>query len=131
MALLLVGVSCATGGPEEAPPSSATTIATTTTTPPTTTTAASVPDKETRVDVVVREGQVVSEYRVEVPLGNRVALHFDSDTRLLVHIHGYDHEFRVEIGDTSAYEFEGNLPGIFEVEDHLTHRALFELQVSP
>ena len=89
------------------------------------------PDNVTVVSVVIREGKTVSEGRVEVPLGNRIVMQFDADARLLVHIHGYDRELPVEPGVVTQYEFEGNLPGIFEVEDHMTHRLLVELQVSP
>ena len=73
----------------------------------------------------------MGEDRVDVPLGNRISLRFDSDARLLVHVHGYDEEFSVEAGVVTVYEFEGDLPGIFEVEDHVTHRLLIELKVSP
>ena len=69
--------------------------------------------------------------RIEVPLGNRISLRFDSDVRLLVHVHGYDEEFSVEAGVVTVHEFEGDLPGIFEVEDHVSHRLLVELKVSP
>lgn len=73
----------------------------------------------------------MGEDRVDVPLGNRISLRFDSDARLLVHIHGYDEEFAVEAGVITVYEFDGDLPGIFEVEDHVSHRLLIELKVSP
>ena len=88
-------------------------------------------DELTIVDVVVREGRVVSEGRADVPLGNRISLRFDSDARLLVHVHGYDEEFVVPGGEVTTHEFQGDLPGIFEVEDHVTHRLLIELKVSP
>ncbi|MDE0132512.1 MAG: hypothetical protein OXQ32_09665 [bacterium] len=83
------------------------------------------------MEVTVRDGRAVGEDRVEVPLGNRVSLRFDSDARLLVHVHGYDEEFSVEAGVLTVYEFVGDLPGIFEVEDHVSHRLLIELKVSP
>jgi hypothetical protein len=83
------------------------------------------------VEVIIRDGRAISEGRVEVPLGNRISLRFDSDARLLVHLHGYDLEFSVEAGVVAVHEFKGDLPGIFEVEDHITHRLLLELKVSP
>jgi len=117
------------------PPSDTITSPTaTSTTGPTTTTTAStttLPDDVTVVEVVVREGRVASKDRVDVLLGNRISLVFDSDARLLVHIHGYDEEFAVEAGALTTYEIVGDLPGIFEVEDHVSHRLLLELKVSP
>lgn len=124
-------------------PAAATTIPLATTAPPptsqdptitlttTSTTATALPDDLTVVEVLVREGRVVSEDRVDVPLGNRISLRIDSDARLLVHIHGYDEEFSVAADVLTVYEFQGDLPGIFEVEDHVTHRLLIELKVSP
>lgn len=120
------GSSTSPGSVTDAPPTSATTIADVATT--TTTTQ---PENLTIVEVTVRDGRAVGEDRVDVPLGNRISLWFDSDARLLVHVHGYDEEFSVEAGVITVYEFDGDLPGIFEVEDHLTHRLLIELKVSP
>lgn len=116
---LLVAVACTADAGEDA--------VTSTTAPLTTTTPI---EDLTVVEVVVREGSVVSEERVDVPLNNRIVMQFDTDAPLLVHVHGYDHEFRVEVGVSTPIEFEGNIPGIFEVEDHLTHRLLVELKVS-
>ena len=120
------------------PPQSTTTTtldrgSTTSTTAPSTTTTSTttLPDDLTVVEVVVREGRVVSKDRVDVVLGNRISLIFHSDTRLLVHIHGYDEEFSVEAGVLTTHEMVGDLPGIFEVEDHVTHRLLIEMKVSP
>lgn len=113
---------------------------TTTTGPSTTTTALAITagptttafsDDLTVVEVVVREGRVVSEDRVDIPLGNGILMRFDSDVRLLVHVHGFNEEFSVEAGVVTAHEFDADLPGIFEVEDHVTHRRLIELKVSP
>ena len=118
--------STSPGSVTDAPPTSATTIADVATT--TTTTQ---PENLTIVEVTVRDGRAVGEDRVDVPLGNRISLWFDSDARLLVHVHGNDEEFSVEAGVITVYEFDGDLPGIFEVEDHLTHRLLIELKVSP
>ena len=147
--------STSPGSVTSASPTSATTLADVTTTtgepadttsttvaaPPTTaslstavipsTTTTTLPDDLTVVEVTVRNRRVVGEHRVDVPLGNRISLRFDSDARLLVHVHGYDEEFSVEAGVVTVYEFEGDLPGIFEVEDHVTHRLLIELKVSP
>ena len=106
-----------------------TTLTTGVTTPPATTTI--LPDDLTVVEVMVREGKALGEGRVEVPLGNRISMRFDSDAPLLVHVHGYDEEFSVEAGVVSVHEFDGILPGIFEVEDHVTHRPLIELKVTP
>lgn len=85
----------------------------------------------TVVQVTVREGRAVSDDRVEVNLGDMVSMRFDSDTPLLVHVHGFDREFPVEAGIAAVHEFEARIPGVFEVEDHLTHRLLVELQVNP
>lgn len=109
----------------------ATTATPTTQGPTTSTTTTTLPDDLTVVEVLVREGRVVSDGRVDVPLGNLISMRFDSDTRLVVHIHGYDEEFSVAEGVLTVHEFRGDLPGIFEVEDHVTHRLLIELKVSP
>lgn len=100
-------------------------------TPPTPDTTSTILDDLSIVEIIVREGRAVSEERVKVPLGNRILLRFDSDARLLVHVHGYDEEFSVEADVLASHEFHGDLPGIFEVEDHVTHRLLIELEVSP
>ena len=135
--LLLLAVACTSGAGEDevsstspgsvtaAPPTS---VTTTDAIPSTTTTT--LPDDLTVVEVTVRDGRAVGENRVDVPLGNRISLRFNSDARLLVHVHGYDEEFSVEAGVVTVHEFEGDLPGIFEVEDHVTHRLLIELKVS-
>lgn len=117
----------------------ATSQSTSTTVPPATTsstaaassTTTTLADDLTVVEVTLRDGRAVGGDRVEVPLGNRISLRFDSDTRVVVHIHGYDEEFSVEAGVPTVHEFVGDLPGIFEVEDHVTHRLLIELKVSP
>ena len=136
--LLLLAVACTSGAGEDevssTSPGSVTsaspTSATTADAIPSTTTT-TLPDDLTVVEVTVRDGRAVGENRVDVPLGNRISLRFDSDARLLVHVHGYDEEFSVEAGVVTVHEFEGDLPGIFEVEDHVTHRLLIELKVSP
>ncbi len=107
-----------------------TTPITSPTTAASSTTTTTFPDDVTVVEVTVRDGRAVGEDRVEVPLGNRISLRFDSDARLLVHVHGYDEEFSVEAGVVTVHEFDGDLPGIFEVEDHVSHRRLIELKVS-
>ena len=120
--------------PTETPTTSPTTQTTAVTTAVPTTVAATtttLPDDLTIVEVVIGEGKAISEGRVEVPFGNRILMRFDADARLVVHIHGYDEEFSVEAGVQTVHEFEANLPGIFEVEDHVTHRLLIELKVSP
>ena len=121
------GVSTTAVPPTTTTPASAGTTGATTL-PATTTT---LPDDLTVVEVMVREGKALGEGRVEVPLGNRISMRFDSDAPLLVHVHGYDEEFSVEAGVVSVHEFDGILPGIFEVEDHVTHRPLIELKVTP
>ena len=125
--LLLLAVACTAGAGEDE--GSSTSPGSVTAAPPTS--ATTLPENLTIVEVTVRDGRAVGEDRVDVPLGNRISLWFDSDARLLVHVHGYDEEFAVEAGVITVYEFEGELPGIFEVEDHVTHRLLIELKVSP
>lgn len=140
--LLLLAMACAPvaddAAPSLTPPVSVT--ETTTLAPPptdapsataTSTTATTLPDDLTVVEVTVREGRVVTDDRIDVPLGNRILMRFDSDARLLVHVHGFDEEVAVEAGVLTVFEFEANIPGIFEVEDHISHRLLVELQVSP
>lgn len=132
------GVSATTEPLSPPPPTSSTTEpATPTKVPPVTTRSTAAPspttpaDDLTVVEVVVREGRAITEGRVEVALGNRISMRLDSDARLLVHIHGFDEEFPVEAGVPTVYEFEADIPGIFEVEDHVTHRLLIELMISP
>ena len=126
--LLVVVVACAPGDGDSV---SSSTTGDTAPAATSTTTTGSVPDDLTIVDVVVREGRVVSEGRADVPLGNRISLRFDSDARLRVHVHGYEEEFEVARDGLATHEFQGDLPGIFEVEDHVTHRLLIELKISP
>jgi hypothetical protein len=68
--------------------------------------------------------------------GERVELRWSADEALVLHLHGYDIETRVEPGKTGVTAFAARLTGRFPVEIHgggggHRHRALLHVEVHP
>jgi hypothetical protein len=68
---------------------------------------------------------------VSVQQGDRVTMSIRSDSRIELHIHGYDLEREVEPGETTDLSFEADLTGRFPMEDHETGSELGVLVVEP
>jgi hypothetical protein len=68
---------------------------------------------------------------VSVREGDRVTMSIRSDSRIELHIHGYDLEWEVEPDETTDLSFEADLTGRFPMEDHETESELGVLVVEP
>lgn len=104
--------------------------------PPSTSTTTTVPATTTTVDdtvvfgISVAGGQLVSERRAEVKLGDNVRLVVESDTADELHVHGYDLIADVVPGQITELTFVAEIPGIFEVEFESSHLQVLELVVN-
>ena len=69
--------------------------------------------------------------------GERVELRWSADESLVLHLHGYDIETRVEPGKPAVTAFAARLTGRFPVEIHSAegskhrHRALLHVEIHP
>jgi hypothetical protein len=68
---------------------------------------------------------------VSVREGDRVTMSIRSESRMELHIHGYDLEREVEPDEAARLSFEADLTGRFEIEDHETEEELGTLVVEP
>lgn len=70
-------------------------------------------------DLDVRAGKVADERRhIRVTQGDTVRLRWRSDRPIVVHLHGYDIERRVEPGAVAEMSFEATATGRFSVSEH-------------
>lgn len=111
-------------------PSSTTSI-----TPPSSTTTSSasttvVADDSVEILVTVAGGQLTSERRAEVKLGDTVKIAIRSDTADELHVHGYDLTTDVAAGQDAELSFVADIPGIFEVELEGLRLQVLELVVN-
>jgi Cupredoxin-like domain len=81
-------------------------------------------------DVTIKGGEM-SPNEISVDQGDTVTLRVSSDKPIKLHVHGYDVEQEVEPGRKSNIEFEADLTGRFEIEDHETEKELGVIQVRP
>ena len=85
----------------------------------------------------IAERRVPPEQRVlRATEGERVELRWSADEPLVLHLHGYDIETRVEPGKAAVTAFTARLTGRFPVEIHgagPTHRhgALLHVEIHP
>ncbi len=56
--------------------------------------------------------------RIEVDLGSEVTLTGVSEVDDVLHIHGYEHEIDLALGQTYEHVFEANMAGVYEIETH-------------
>lgn len=112
--------------PDTTAPAPSATSTTTTTVPATTTTV----DDTVVIEVKVEAGQLVSERRAEVKLGDSVRLVIESDAADELHVHGYDLTAEVVAGQTTELTFVAEIPGIFEVEFETSRLQVLELVVN-
>ncbi len=77
------------------------------------------------------EGDEMSPAEVSVNEGDGVTLRVSSEEPMELHLHGYDVEQEVEPGRRAELQFEADLTGRFEIEDHDSEKELGVLQVRP
>ena len=81
-------------------------------------------------DVSIKDGEMSPE-QVSAHQGDTVTLRVSTDEPTELHVHGYDVEQEVKPGRKAEIDFEADLTGRFEIEDHETERELGVLQVRP
>ena len=81
-------------------------------------------------DVSIKDGEMSPE-EISVNQGDTVALRVSTDEPTELHVHGYDVEQEVEPGREAEIDFEADLTGRFEIEDHESEKELGVLQVRP
>lgn len=106
-----------------------TTIPSTTLAPPPTTSSV-VADDTVTILISVEGGELLSERRAEVTLGDTVLLTIESDAADEFHLHGYDLTVDVAPGEPAELEFVAEIPGIFEAEFETSHLQVLELVVN-
>jgi hypothetical protein len=75
--------------------------------------------REVVFDLRIEKGSVAPSMRlVRVKQGDAVKLRWTSDRPILLHLHGYDIEARVEPGAVAEMAFTARAAGRFPVEEH-------------
>lgn len=89
-------------------------------------------------DVRIAQRRVPPEQRVlRATEGERILLRWTADEPLVLHLHGYDIETRVEPGSPAVTVFAARLTGRFPVEIHGAgsskhrHGALLHVEIHP
>jgi hypothetical protein len=87
--------------------------------------------RERNVELAV-EGGAMTPGAVEVGEGDRVTLRITTvGEPTEIHVHGYDLEREIAPGEPTTLEFEADLTGRFEIEDHASGAVLGALLVRP
>lgn len=74
---------------------------------------------EVRFELRIERGQVPAKMRrIRVKQGDIVKLRWSADRPLVLHLHGYDIETKVEPGKTAAMDFTARATGRFSIEEH-------------
>lgn len=72
-----------------------------------------------------------AERRYQANTGDNLVIEIFSDQPdQEVHLHGYDLTAYTGPDTPARFDFEADIPGIFEVEFEATHQLIFELAVS-
>ena len=75
--------------------------------------------REIVFDLRIEKGRVAPNMRlVRVRQGDTVKLRWTCDRPILLHLHGYDIETKVEPGTTAEMTFTAHTTGRFPVEEH-------------
>jgi hypothetical protein len=70
-------------------------------------------------DLRIERGRVPAEMRrIRVKQGDVVRLRWSSDRPIVLHLHGYDIETKVEPGAAAEMSFNARATGRFSVEEH-------------
>ncbi|MBC7631970.1 MAG: hypothetical protein H7290_10995 [Flavobacterium sp.] len=85
------------------------------------------------VEIVVKDGKVTPEgRRVEVTVGQEIALHVTSDAAEELHVHSDpEHTFEVARGGDKTFTFTIRTPGQVAVEAHHLGVTIVQLVVRP
>jgi heme/copper-type cytochrome/quinol oxidase subunit 2 len=86
--------------------------------------------QELSFELAINEG-VMSPEEISVEEGDRVNLRITADEPLEFHLHGYDLEEEVELGEPAEFSFDATTTGRFEIENHDTDAVLGTLLVQP
>jgi hypothetical protein len=74
---------------------------------------------EITFDLQIEKGRVAQNKRlIRVKQGDAVRLRWNSDRVIMLHLHGYDIETKVEPGTTAEMAFTARATGRFPVEEH-------------
>ena len=75
--------------------------------------------QEVTFDLKIEKGRVAQNMRlIRVKQGDAVRLRWTTDRPIVLHLHGYDIETKVEPGAVAEMAFEARATGRFPVEEH-------------
>ena len=75
--------------------------------------------REAAFDLRIEKGKVPQNMRlIRVKQGDAVKLRWTTDRTIVLHLHGYDIEKKVEPGAVAEMAFEARATGRFSVEEH-------------
>ena len=75
--------------------------------------------REAAFDLKIEKGKVPKNMRlIRVKQGDAVKLRWTTDRTIILHLHGYDIEKKVEPGAVAEMAFEARATGRFSVEEH-------------
>lgn len=85
------------------------------------------------VDIAIKDGTVTPQgRRVEVTVGDEIALHVTTDADEEIHVHSDpEHEYEVAAGDDVTETFTIDTPGQVAVEAHHLDATIVQLVVRP
>src|SRR5262245_16518981 len=70
-------------------------------------------------DLKIEKGKVPQNVRlIRVKQGDAVRLRWTTDRTIVLHLHGYDIEMKVEPGAVTEMAFEARATGRFSIEEH-------------
>jgi hypothetical protein len=82
-------------------------------------TIAAAQTPEVVFDLAIEKGRVAQKMRlIRVKQGDVVRLRWTTDRSIVLHLHGYDIETKVEPGAVAEMAFEARATGRFPVEEH-------------
>ena len=87
--------------------------------------------KNVAFDVKVTHGDTMQPSDLNVHQNDMVTISITCDTDGEVHLHGYDHAFDCKLGEVTAYSFQADKTGDFEIEWESTSTRLGHLVVAP
>jgi hypothetical protein len=74
---------------------------------------------EVTFDIRIEKGKVAQNMRqIRVKQGDAIKLRWTTDRPIVLHLHGYDIERKVEPGTVAEMAFEARATGRFPVEEH-------------
>ena len=75
--------------------------------------------QEVTFDLKIEKGRVAQNMRlIRVEQGAAVKLRWTSDRPIVLHLHGYDIEKKIELGSVTEMVFEARATGRFLIEEH-------------